>query len=48
MQIVYGESETKSQSGLNEMLEEIDQKQMKGEIASFLQPLIPNAVEESK
>lgn len=30
------------------MLEEIDQKQMKGEIASFLQPLIPNGVEESK
>lgn len=36
-QIVYGEGEAKSQGGLDQMLEEIDQKQMKDEIVSFLQ-----------
>lgn len=36
-QIAYGEGEAKSQGGLDQMLEEIDQKQMKGEIVSFLQ-----------
>lgn len=34
---MYKEGEAKSQGGLDQMLEEIDQKQMKGEIVSFLQ-----------
>lgn len=35
--LAYREGEGKCQGGLNQMLEEIDQKQMKGEIVSVLQ-----------